>query len=89
MENEAVNVRTLGEYLDSGEEIVGARFESRVAITNHSDKVYSVHARPEGEEKHFQVIPLGDRDGLQLDGSRNREPVRILLWQHRDDKEVR
>jgi len=74
--------KTLGEYIDSGEEVTGLCFESKSPITSQQDKIYKICEAP--NEKYMQVIPLGNRDNVQSE--LDRESVQILLWQHRDDE---
>ncbi len=89
MENKRdVGLRTLGDYVDSGEPIVDCCFESVDPITNHLDRLYRVSAMPSDGAKYLQVIPLGDSGRSQSENSSSREPVGILLWQHVDDKRV-
>lgn len=75
--------RTLGDYLDSGQRIVGSCFESVGPITSSQDRRYRVSAFSEGD-KYLEVVPLGDGRN-RVEG---RDSVSVLLWQHKEDIEV-
>ncbi len=79
METKGVEVKTLGNAIDSGADLSGLCFESAKPITHDLDKRYRVIGRA---EEYVMVIPLGDKERPRQDA----EPVSILLWQHKEDK---
>jgi len=81
-------IRTLGEYIDSGQRVVGSCFESATPITSHSDRRYRVNALPAEGEKYMEVIPLGDSGRPMPENPESGEPVSVLLWQHRGDQRL-
>ena len=79
METSSVEVKTLGDAIDSRADLSGLCFESAGPITRDLDKRYKVVGR---DDEYIRVIPLGDKERPR----QNAEPVSILLWQHKEDK---
>jgi len=73
--------RTLKEDIDSGADLTGFFYRSKVQITARGAFIYEVSEKPNGDG-HFKVIP---RD-VPLSDCEEYKSVEIPYWQHRDDK---
>jgi hypothetical protein len=74
-------IRTLDQYIDSGQDLTGVYFRSSVQITGRGAFVYEVAERPNGEG-HFKVKPIDP----PLTGDEGYETVEIPYWQHKSDE---
>jgi len=76
-----LNLRTLKDYIDSGQSFEGVFFRSRVQITGGGARVYSVAVKPNGS-RHFRAVPVD----VPLKGDEGYNDVEISYWQHESDE---